>query len=127
MTSRKVKWTGYGRFMTRGGRALKDFCISEGLKNNNSNATNLRKYLTTITSSFEKEKRSQISDYMGHNFAIYENIYKKRSATQDILEIGPVLSFANGSTSNAKESSVDFSNLHSQHTYQNTPSTSTER
>ncbi|KAG5862636.1 hypothetical protein JTB14_004503 [Gonioctena quinquepunctata] len=89
--------------------------------------TDKREYLATITSNFEKEKRSQISDYKGHDFEIHENIYKKISATQDILEIGPVLSFANGSTCNAKESLVDLSNLHSQHTYQNTPSTSTER
>nr|XP_023027931.1 uncharacterized protein LOC111515969 [Leptinotarsa decemlineata] len=90
----------------KAGKALKDFCLSEGLNSNHLNATSLRKHLATITSDFEKEKRLRVSDFMGHNFSIHENIYKQRPASQDILEVVPVLNFASGSntTSNIQYS-----------------------
>ncbi|KAI4456593.1 hypothetical protein MML48_8g00003462 [Holotrichia oblita] len=93
--------TGRDKFF-KAGLALKEYCNQKGICHKNLTATNLRKHLATITCSFDKEKQTQISDFMGHAFDIHRNIYTQRPATKDIVEMTKVLNFASGE--NAAES-----------------------
>lgn len=49
-------------------KVLTDFCSENRLENKNLTATKMRKYLATVTSTFDKDEQVKVSDFMGHAF-----------------------------------------------------------
>ncbi|KAK9873508.1 hypothetical protein WA026_022920 [Henosepilachna vigintioctopunctata] len=80
----------------KGGKALKDFCIEKKFCHKSLTATNMRKYLATVTCTFGKEEQMQVSDFMGHAFNIHQNIYRQRPVSLDIVGMSKLLDYASG-------------------------------
>ncbi|KAJ8967709.1 hypothetical protein NQ314_002655 [Rhamnusium bicolor] len=78
------------------GRALNDFCYSQGLENKNLTATKLRKHLATVTCTLEKAEQAVISDFMGHALNIHNKIYRQRPVFRDVVQMVKVLTNAIG-------------------------------